>query len=208
MWRIQLYQTCLGLGLKAGVILKIFNRDFLSSPVVKNPPSNAGAVGSIPGPGAKILRAVGQLSPPCNYEPMCSGARALQREALCHLRRQCSQEKKERKKKLTTNLVWTPTDLNGFGLKCWNWIWRPSRSQTLALQLLGLREGGRMSPGHFTRSGKPFVTNWYGKMVFPIVMYGCQSFTIKKVEHQRTSCGAGEDFWESLGLQGDQSIQS
>ena len=47
------------------MILKIFNRDFLSSPVVKNPPSNAGAVGSIPGPGAKILRAVGQLSPPC-----------------------------------------------------------------------------------------------------------------------------------------------
>ena len=31
-------------------------------PVVKNPPSNAGDVGSIPGRGTKIPHAVGQLS--------------------------------------------------------------------------------------------------------------------------------------------------
>ena len=32
-------------------------------------------------------------------------------------------------------------------------------------------------------------------MVFPIVMYGCNSWTIKKAEHQRidaSNCGAGE----------------
>ena len=46
-------------------------------------------------------------------------------------------------------------------------------------------------------------------MVFPVVMYGCESWTIKKAEHQRI-----DDFelwyWrrllkESLGLQGDPS---
>ena len=32
-------------------------------------------------------------------------------------------------------------------------------------------------------------------MVFPIVMYGCESWTIKKAKHQMLSnCGAGEGF--------------
>ena len=34
-------------------------------------------------------------------------------------------------------------------------------------------------------------------IVFPVVMYGCESWTIKKAEHRRTdglSCGVGEDF--------------
>ena len=41
-------------------------------------------------------------------------------------------------------------------------------------------------------------------MVFPVVMYGCESWTIKKAEH----CGVGEDSCKSLGLQGisNQSI--
>ena len=33
-------------------------------------------------------------------------------------------------------------------------------------------------------------------MVFPVVMYGCESWTIKKAERQRIdalNCGAGED---------------
>ena len=33
-------------------------------------------------------------------------------------------------------------------------------------------------------------------MVFPVVMYGCEGWTIKKAEHQRMmllSCGVGED---------------
>ena len=40
-------------------------------------------------------------------------------------------------------------------------------------------------------------------MVFPIVMYGCESWTIKKAEWEELmllNCGVGEDFWESLGL--------
>ena len=59
-------------------------------------------------------------------------------------------------------------------------------------------------------------------MVFPLVIYGCESWTVKKSERQRIdafgwwrnlsakelmllNCGVGEDSWESLGLQGDQS---
>ena len=38
-------------------------RDFPGGPVVKNPPSNAGDVGLIPGQGTKIPHAMGQLSP-------------------------------------------------------------------------------------------------------------------------------------------------
>ena len=33
-------------------------------------------------------------------------------------------------------------------------------------------------------------------MVFPVVMYGCESWVIKKAEHQRIdalNCGVGED---------------
>ena len=33
-------------------------------------------------------------------------------------------------------------------------------------------------------------------MVFPVVMYGCESWTIKNAEHQRIdalNCGVGED---------------
>ena len=43
-------------------------------------------------------------------------------------------------------------------------------------------------------------------LVFPVVMYGCESWTVKKAERQRIDAferGVGEDSWESLGLQGD-----
>ena len=43
-------------------------------------------------------------------------------------------------------------------------------------------------------------------MVFPVVMYGCESWTVKKAECRRTdalNCGVGEDSCKSLGLQGD-----
>ena len=43
-------------------------------------------------------------------------------------------------------------------------------------------------------------------MVFPVVMYGCESWMVKKAECQRIyafyNCGVGEDSWETLGLQG------
>ena len=38
-------------------------QDFPGGPAVKNPPSNAGDAGSIPGRGTKIPHATGQLSP-------------------------------------------------------------------------------------------------------------------------------------------------
>ena len=43
--------------------LKQFFWDFPGGPVVKNPPSNAGDVGSIPGRRTKIPHAAEQLSP-------------------------------------------------------------------------------------------------------------------------------------------------
>ena len=47
-------------------------------------------------------------------------------------------------------------------------------------------------------------------MVFPVVMYGCESWTIKKAEHQRTDAF---ELWcwrkrESLGLQGEPTSPS
>ena len=58
--------------------------------------------------------------------------------------------------------------------------------------------------------------------VFPVVMYRCESWTIKKAEHQGINafelwywrklmllnCVVGEDSWESLGMQGDQTTPS
>ena len=41
--------------------------------------------------------------------------------------------------------------------------------------------------------------------------YGCESWTVKKAEHWELmflNCGIGEDSWESLGLQGDQTSPS
>ena len=38
-------------------------------------------------------------------------------------------------------------------------------------------------------------------VVFPVVMYRCESWTIKKAKHQRTillNCDTGEDFWEDF----------
>ena len=42
-------------------------------------------------------------------------------------------------------------------------------------------------------------------MGFPVVMYGCESWTIKlsAKELMLSNCGVGEDSSESLGLQGD-----
>ena len=48
-------------------------------------------------------------------------------------------------------------------------------------------------------------------MVFPVVMCGCESYTIKKAEHWRIDAfelWCWRIFWESLGLQGDQTSQS
>ena len=48
-------------------------------------------------------------------------------------------------------------------------------------------------------------------MVFPVVMYGCESWTIRKQSTEELlllNCGVGENSWESLGQQGNQTSQS
>ena len=45
-------------------------------------------------------------------------------------------------------------------------------------------------------------------IVFSVVMYGCESWTIKRLstkELMLSNCGAGKNFWDSLGLQRDQN---
>ena len=47
--------------------------------------------------------------------------------------------------------------------------------------------------------------------VFPVVMYRCDSWTIKKLsakELMLLNCSDGEDYWQSLGQQVDQTSQS
>ena len=48
-------------------------------------------------------------------------------------------------------------------------------------------------------------------IVFPVVMYGCENWTIKKAEHWRIDAfelWCWKRLWESLGLQGDPTSQS
>ena len=48
-------------------------------------------------------------------------------------------------------------------------------------------------------------------MVFPVVAYGCESWTIKNIEAEELmllNCGVVEDSWESLGLQRYKTSQS
>ena len=48
-------------------------------------------------------------------------------------------------------------------------------------------------------------------MIFPVVMYGCKSWTMSNLSTKvliLSNCDAGEDSWKSLGLQGDQTSQS
>ena len=52
---------------------------------------------------------------------------------------------------------------------------------------------------------------WPKLWFFPVVMFECESWTIKKAECQRIkllNSGVGERSLESLGLQGDQTSQS
>ena len=47
-------------------------------------------------------------------------------------------------------------------------------------------------------------------MIFPVVMYGCETCTVKKLRTEELmllDCGV-EDSWESLGLQGDPTSHS
>ena len=58
----------------------------------------------------------------------------------------------------------------------------------------------------------PTKVNLVKAMVFPVVMYGCEGWTIKQAEHLRIDafelCDVGEDSREALGLQGDPTSPS
>ena len=58
---------------------------------------------------------------------------------------------------------------------------------------------GVLKSGEITLQTKILIVK---SMVFPVVMYECESSTIKKAEHPKIDA-AREDFWESLELQGD-----
>ena len=48
-------------------------------------------------------------------------------------------------------------------------------------------------------------------MVFPEVTYRCESWTMRRLSTEElmlSNCDAGEDSWDSLGQQGDQTSQS
>ena len=48
-------------------------------------------------------------------------------------------------------------------------------------------------------------------MVFPVVVYGCENWTIKRLSTEGLmllNCGVRKDFLESLGLQGGPTSQS
>ena len=57
----------------------------------------------------------------------------------------------------------------------------------------------------------PMKVHLVKAMVFPVVMYWCESWTIKKAECWKIDVfnyGIGEESWESLGQQRDQTNQS
>ena len=62
-------------------------RDFPGGPVVKNPPTNAGDAGSIPGQGTKIPRAAGQLSlcATTREKPVCCNKRSRMPQRKTHV---------------------------------------------------------------------------------------------------------------------------
>ena len=48
-------------------------------------------------------------------------------------------------------------------------------------------------------------------MVLPVVIYGCNGWSIKKADHQRIDalkCGVGENSWESLRMKGEKTSPS
>jgi len=61
---------------------------------------------------------------------------------------------------------------------------------------------------HITLSTKVHIVK---PMFFPVVVYGCESWAIKRLSAEKlmlANCGAGQDSWEYLGQQGDQTSQS
>ena len=105
------------------VMYDVEARDFPGGPVVKNPPSNAGDKGSVPGWGTKIPHATGQLSlcattreahtlqllSPCTLQPVLPSKRSLctatSKSPCAPKKTQHSQKLKKKKKELETSFV-------------------------------------------------------------------------------------------------------
>ena len=96
-----------------------------------------------------------------------------------------------------------------------------SPGQNTGVGSLSLLQGIFPTQDQVSRIAGRFFTSWAKSeahlvkaMVFPVVMYGCEIWTIKKAEHQRTDTfelwcwQLTADSWESLGQQGDQTSQS
>ena len=107
------------------------------------------------------------------------------------------------------------------------WMAEESVVYTHKEMLFSLKKERNSDIGHYMDEPWRYHANW-NKLVqkinhfankvpysqsygFYVVMYRCESWTIKKAEHEELilwNCGAGEDSWESLGLQGDQTRTS
>ena len=65
---------------------------------------------------------------------------------------------------------------------------------------------------HIKKQNITFVKRWVESKLwfFSVVMYACDNWTIKTSTEEPIllNCGAGEDSWESFGLQGGQTRQS
>ena len=72
--------------------------------------------------------------------------------------------------------------------------------KAMVFHRVGDREAWRVAV-HGVAKSRTRLSDWTELMVFPVVMYGCESWIIKKAESQKTdllNCGVGEDSWESL----------
>ena len=104
---------------------------------------------------------------------------------------------------------------NSDRLLCWG---APKSLQmvitAMKLKMLPPRKESYDQPRQHSKKQRHYFANkiqLVKAMVFPVVMYGCESWIIKKAECWRTdvlNCGVEKDSWESLGLQGDPTSTS
>ena len=95
-------------------------------------------------------------------------------------------------------------------------FWRKKQKKYLpnTIQMLSKTPCGshHLSWESFTREIKTLTSERFVRTsVGDVDMYGCDSWTIKKAEHQRIDAfelWSWEDSWESLGLQGDPTSPS
>ena len=84
----------------------------------------------------------------------------------------------------------------------------PPNVSTLLVTFKDASDEGKNWGHNYGRTTKVHLVK---AMVFPVVMYGCECWSIKKTQCRRIdvlNCGIGEDSWESLGLQGDPTSPS